>query len=281
MDIGRFNSLEVVSKGHKGYELSNEDGVIAFYATSIKDNQHMIGDYIDVFVYKDSRNELKATEQCPKVMLNEFGYLKVNEVNDFGAFLDWGLDKDLFVPYSEQDRRMMPSRKYLVFVYLDAKSNRLAGSTRVNRYFEQEDYSINIDDKVDLLAYEFTEIGMQVVINNKYRGLLYASETFQTVRPGDKLVGYIKNIREDGKIDVSLQPQGVKNIEPSAAKVLEELKRIGGFLELNDKSDPLDISYALEMSKKSFKKAIGSLYKQRIIRIEEDGIYLIEKESES
>ena len=275
IELGKVNTLQVVRKNRDEFELSDEEGTIVYYPIYQKDVTFQIEDSIDVFVFKDSRGDLVASQTLPLAKRGEFGYLKTNEVNDFGAFMDWGLEKDLFVPFSEQSSRMTPGRKYLVYIFLDEKSNRLAGSTKVHKFFEKEDISVSKGDEVDLLVYEFTDIGMNAVVNNLHTGLLYSNETYKHVKPGDKLKGYIKNIREDNKIDISLQIQGYKNVEPNAQKILTELKNNNGYLDLNDKSDPMDISFALEMSKKTFKKSIGSLYKQKLIRIEEDGIYLI------
>lgn len=275
IELGRMNELKVVYKNNTGYELSDEDGKSVFMPTHNTQQEHSVNDMVPVFIYKDSDNELCATTKKPPIQLNEFGYLKVNEVGQYGAFLDWGLDKDLFVPFSEQKRKMLDGRRYPVFLYLDEDTDRLVASSKLTKFFEKEAITVTEGEEVDLLVYEFTDLGMNVVINNLHKGLVYESEVFKTIRPGDRLKGYVKLIREDYKIDISLQKQGYQNVEPNAQLILDRLKENQGYLNLNDKSDPLDISYELEMSKKTFKKAIGSLYKQRLIRIEENGIYLV------
>ena len=212
----------------------------------------------------------------PKILLNEFGVLEVVDVNPVGAFLDWGLEKDLLVPYSEQVEKMKVGRSYPVYLYMDNKTQRLVATGKINRILEREEIQVDEGEEVELLICNSTDIGINVIINNLHPGLLYDNELFQAVTPGDIVTGYIKNIRPDKKIDVSLQKQGYINVEPNAQKILQNLKDNNGFLNVTDKSDPIIILAKLEMSKKLFKKAIGSLYKQRLIRIEKDGIYLVE-----
>jgi len=215
-----------------------------------------------------------ATTETPFAELHEFAVLEVMEVNKIGAFADWGLEKELLIPFSEQKMRLFPGKKAVVYIRLDEKTQRLLGTTRIEHYLEREDVELELGQEVDLLICEPTEIGMQVIIDNKYLGLLYDNELFQAVLPGEHVRGFVKNVRPDKKVDVMLQKPGYGHVEPASAKILEVLKKNKGFLALTDKSEPVIILARLEMSKKTFKKAIGSLYKQQIIRLEEDGIYL-------
>lgn len=234
------------------------------------------GDSIEVFVYKDNKGNLMGTTKQPKIKLNEFAYLRVKHIGEHGAFLDWGLDKDLFVPYRQQARSLEEGNRYIVLMFLDEYSNRLVGSTKYNWYLKQQEISVKEGDQVELLITERTEIGVSVIINHKHKGLLYKNEVFKDIRRGDKHIGYVKSIREDGKIDVSLQKQGYIHIASNTEGMLEHIKQNGGYIPLTDKSPPQEIADHLEMSKKAFKKIIGALYKQRKIRIEADGIYLNE-----
>lgn len=230
------------------------------------------GSEVEVFVYLDSQERPVATTLKPAIVPGEFKELEVKQVTRVGAFLDWGLEKDLFVPYGEMVERMYVGEKYLVGVYLDEQSNRLAATPRIGRLLDQENLTVYQGEQVDLKVYNETELGFQVIINGKHGGLVYENEVFQDIEIGDELKGFVKQIRPDGKIDVSLQPLGVAGIEPNAKKVLEVLNDNGGTLNLSDKSKPEDILDKLGMSKKAFKKAIGSLYKKRLIVIGDYGI---------
>lgn len=232
-------------------------------------------DLISVFIYKDSEDRIIATTIEPFIKLNSFAMLEVVDMNPVGAFMDWGLEKELLVPYSEQVQRMKVGNMYPVYLYMDDKTDRLVGTCKIDRYLERENITVNKDQEVDLLICNPTEIGITVIINNIHKGLLYDNELFQAVSPGDRISGYIKNIRPDKKIDVTLQRQGYAGIEPNAEKIIQVLKDNNGFLNITDKSDPVIILARLEMSKKTFKKAIGALYKKRLIRIEDDGVYLV------
>jgi hypothetical protein len=218
-----------------------------------------------------------ATTLVPYVVLNEFALLRVNYVNQVGAFLDWGMEKDILVPFKEQARPMEKGKRYLVYLYLDEKTNRLVASSKTNQFLDNENINLEKNEEVDLIISHITEIGINVIINQKHKGLIYKDEVYDDViRTGDKVKGYIKNVRPDGKIDVSLHKLGFENIEPNSEIILNELRASRGFLRLNDNSNPEDIKTVLKMSKKTFKKAIGLLYKQKLIEIKEDGIYLIQ-----
>ncbi|MCB0755085.1 MAG: GntR family transcriptional regulator [Flavobacteriales bacterium] len=230
------------------------------------------GTEVEVFVYLDSQERPVATTLKPYILPGEFKELEVKQVARVGAFLDWGLEKDLFVPYGEMVERMFVGEKYLVGVYLDEHSNRLVATPRIGRLLDQENLTIYQGEEVDMKVYNETELGFQVIINGKHGGLIYENEVDRDIEIGDELKGFIKQIRPDGKIDVSLQPLGVASIEPNAQKILDVLNASGGTLGLSDKSSPEEITAKLGMSKKLFKKAIGSLYKKRLIAIEDFGI---------
>ena len=193
-------------------------------------------------------------------------------ISQHGAFLDWGLEKQLFVPFREQARKMEEGKWYIIYMYRDEESDRLVASSKINGYLDNDELTVKVGDLVEILICESTDLGINVIINNIHKGLIYHNELFAKVNIGDIKKGYIKNIREDNKIDVQLQKQGYGNVEPSAQIILEKLKANGGFLELTDASAPEDIAKQLEMSKKTFKKAIGSLYKHHLINIEQMGI---------
>ncbi|GAA4420917.1 S1-like domain-containing RNA-binding protein [Nibrella viscosa] len=232
------------------------------------------GDFIDVFVYTDSEDRPVATLREPYIQRDEFGFLEVVSVTSVGAFLDWGLEKDLFVPHKEQSIPMQVGRRYVVYCYLDRDTDRLVASSRINRFLDDRADDLEEGQEVDLLAYEHTDLGLNVIVNNQYRGLLYKNELFRPVSPGDRLTGYVKRIREDNRIDVSLQRQGYENIEPNAQRILDTLQANNGFLPLNDDSAPEAIYKTFEMSKKTFKKAIGTLYRERRVIIKDEGIFL-------
>lgn len=237
--------------------------------------KYEIDDELEVFVYLDHENRPVATTLEPKIYLNEFALLKVNYINEFGAFMDWGLEKDLFVPYREQARPMKEGNYYMVYMYLDEKTNRLVGSSKLNQFLTQDNLQLEVGEEVDLIVTHITDAGVNVVINEKHRGLMYKNELFEELRTGDRVIGYIKQIRPDGKIDVSRQKIGFEKITDFAEKILHELELNNGFLGLHDKSHPDEIKTVLEMSKKTFKQTIGTLYKQKKILIKENGIYLI------
>jgi uncharacterized protein len=274
LHLGIKNKLRILRGTTVGMFLGDDEENDVLLPKKYIPENAVVGDDIEVFIYKDSEDRIIATTLEPKIQLNEFACLQVKAVTAIGAFLDWGLEKDLFVPFREQNKKMEEGKWYVVFLYLDEETDRLVGSCKVNRYFEKENIDLEIGQEVDLLVFEETDMGLNVIINGKYKGLIYENEIFQRIKIGTRTKGYIKNIREDNRVDVSLQKQGYENVEPNAQRILEKLKANNGFLDITDKSDSNYVMYQLEMSKKTFKKAVGALYRQRIIRLEEDGIYL-------
>jgi len=278
-NLGTFQTLNVARISEHGYYLQNtstESDEVVLLPNKLAFRELQKGENVRVFLYKDGEERITATMQEPKITLNSIGFLEAIDTNKFGAYLDWGLDKDLFVPHREQIDKMRKGQSYLVYMYLDRQTNRLAASMKIDRFLDNTDISVEEHEKVDLWIWKKTDLGYKVIINEKHEGLIYHNEFYRDVFPGDQLTGYIKQIRTDHKIDVTLRPIGYKKVEPNAQHILERLKQAGGYLDLHDKSDPKEIHNRLEMSKKTFKKAIGRLYKDNIIRIEDDGIYLVD-----
>ncbi|GGD48738.1 GntR family transcriptional regulator [Emticicia aquatilis] len=275
LDLGVKNTLRILRGTGVGMFLGDDEGNDVLLPKKYIPDDVIVGDDIEVFIYRDSEDRIIATTLEPKIQLNEFAYLQVKAVTQVGAFLDWGLEKDLFVPFREQNKKMEVDKWYAVYLYLDEDTDRLVASCKVNRFFEKENIDLTISQEVDILVFEETDLGMNAVINNRYKGLIYENEIFQRIKIGTRTKAYVKNIRDDKRIDLSLQKQGYANVEPNAERILEKLKANNGFLDVTDKSDANYVMYQLEMSKKTFKKAVGALYRQRIIRIEDDGIYLV------
>lgn len=275
LNVGLYNTLRYSRDTRQGVYLQDEEGKEVLLPRSEVPEDFKEGDEIEVFLYTDSEDRLIATTLQPKAIRNEFAYLQVVEVSAVGAFLDWGLKgKDLLVPFSEQRQKMKKGEWQLVYVYLDELTNRLVASGKINRFFEKQMMDLKTGEEVTLLIGRQTDLGFNVVVNNRYKGLIYHNEIFQPIRPGFRLQGYVGQIREDGKLDISLRPPGFAKVEPNAGKILELLRKGDGFLDLTDKSDPELIRSRLAMSKKTFKKAVGILYKKRLIRLQEEGIFL-------
>lgn len=280
IDIGRINTLTALRETSVGFFLGDPDDTDGSHDVLLP-NKYVptslaVGQEIEVFIYTDSEDRPIATTLTPHIMRDEFAPLPVVSVTNIGAFLDWGLEKDLLVPYREQSRPMEVGKWYVVYLYLDEETGRLVGSSKISRFLDMTEPGDLVEgDEVDLLVYETTDLGFNVIINDQYQGLLYRNEVFRPVVPGDRMPGYIKRVRDDHRIDVSLQLSGFQNVEPNAQRILDALKANKGFLPLTDHSDPQTIHEALEMSKKTFKKAIGVLYKERKIVLQPDGIALV------
>lgn len=274
VEIGKYNTLKVLKETDFGIYLGDEVEEILMPLKWVPEGVE-VGDELEVFIYCDSDDRIIATTMKPKAEVGKFSFLKVSQVTSIGAFLDWGLEKDLFAPFKEQAQRMVAGNSYLINVYLDEVTDRLVASSHINKFLELEEIDLEEGQEVDLLIYEETELGYKAIIDNTYKGLIYLNEVFSRITPGDRMKGYIKTIREDNKIDISLQKAGVESIEPNADKIYEVLKGSDGKLPLHDKSEPAKIYAALQMSKKNFKKAVGTLYKKKLIKITDSGIELI------
>lgn len=271
---GTYQTASVQLKQPNGYLLRFESGETIFMPFEDSTNELSAGDEIEIYIYQDSEGRDTATMHTPTISLNQIELMEVKAVTDHGAFMDWGISKDLFVPFSEQSNRMMEGRKNLIYLYVDRKSGRLTGTTKIERYLTSSPLTVEEREEVDVIIWNKSDLGRNVIINQQHEGLIYEDDIFQNLRYGEKRKGYIKQIRPDNKIDVTLRPFGYKKVEPNADQIYELLQRSEGYLDLHDKSDPNEIRARLEMSKKTFKKAIGLLYKNDMIRIEDDGIYL-------
>ncbi|MDX1363220.1 MAG: S1-like domain-containing RNA-binding protein [Arenibacter latericius] len=273
--LGKYSKLEILRDTTVGLFLGDEEGNDVLLPNKYVPEEFEIGEFLEVFCYLDHEERIVATTLEPYIMVNQFRLLQVAEVNEYGAFMDWGLEKHLLVPFREQRSKMRQDQWYVVYCYLDEKTNRLVASNKLDKFLSNDTLTVKEEDKVNLTVTRFTDLGWEVIINESHKGLVYANEVFKTIAVGDQLVGYIKFIRPDNKIDVSLQPIGYKSLEPAANLIYEKLQAYGGYLELHDKSDPEDIRRILQMSKKTFKKGIGALYKERKIEISTDGIRMI------
>ncbi|GAB1856843.1 S1-like domain-containing RNA-binding protein [Flavobacteriaceae bacterium MHTCC 0001] len=274
MELGEINTLEILRETDHGIYLIDTNDEQVLLPNRYVPPQFKIWDKIDVFVYLDNEERPIATTEIPYVKKGEYAFLRCNQVTDFGAFLDWGLVKELFCPFKEQAFKMKPGGWYLVYCYLDEKTNRLVASSKTNRFLDNKVLTVEQFEEVDLIVSHPSDIGWNVIVNKKHTGLIFKDNVFKDISVGDTLKGVIKKIRPGNKLDISLEKIGYRNIEPNAERILKELKDNGGFLNLTDKSNPEDIKAVLEMSKKTFKKALGSLYKQRLIEIKPNGIFL-------
>jgi predicted RNA-binding protein (virulence factor B family) len=264
--------LEFFLESKSGIYLRDHQGTEVQLPLNEKPEDLQIGDKLLVYVYKDANNQLIGTTQKPLILLNETALLEVKSVTKFGAFVHWGPEKDLFVPFKEQLTPMETGKKYLVYMYLDTESNRLAGTGYIYKQYNNNRVTVKEKEEVDLLIAYPSDLGQNVIINNKHLGLIYANELYRKVNPGDKVKGYIYKIRDKHKIDVRLQKSGAASITDNADKILKALEKAGGYLPLNDNSSPEEIYKELGMSKKLFKKGVGTLYKKRIITLEPKGI---------
>lgn len=272
--LGDYNNLEIVKRVSFGLYLDgDEDGEILLPAKYVPDG-YDIGDIIKVFVYLDNEERLVATTEEPLAKVGDFALLRVAWTNDYGAFLDWGLLKDLFVPFSEQEGKMVKGNSYLVYVTIDRKSYRIYASARLDKFLSRTKPPYETDEEVDIIVWRRTDLGWKVIVNGNHSGLVFANEVFRDLKTGDRLKGYVKRVRTDGKIDIALQRHGVAGDDDSSMRLLSAIEAQRGFLPLNDNSSPDEIYSMLGMSKKAFKRAAGKLYKQRLIIIDDEGLRL-------
>jgi len=274
-EIGKLNTLRVVKEVDFGLYLDGgEHGEILIPKRYVPENCKP-EDNIEVFIYLDSEDRIIATTEKPYIKVGEFAMLQVVAVNQIGAFLYWGLPKDLLVPFREQKQKMEEGKWYIVTAYLDPDSKRLVASAKIDKFLDNLPPDYEDGEEVDLLISGETDLGFNAIINSKHLGVLYKNEVFQPLKKGDKIKGYIKKIREDEKIDLILQKPGYQKVDDISMKIVDILKEHGGFIAITDKSDPDTIYNLFGVSKKTFKKAIGSLYKLRIISINDEGIKLV------
>jgi len=273
---GRACNLQIRKRSGVGLFLSDASEEEVLLPKKYCTDEMKPGDEITVFIYRDSEGRKTATTLKPKIQLHEFALLKVSAVTSVGAFLDWGLEKDLMVPFREQKQKMEEGRWYIVYLDLDQKTDRLFASNRLERYIQNDELTVEEGEEVDLVVKQKTDLGYSVIVNHKNNGLVFDNEVFQELRIGESLKGFIKKIRDDHKIDVSLQPIGYKKASVTNNElILKRLKASDGFLPVTDKSSPEDIYSQFGISKKAFKKSIGALYKQRLIDIQSGGISLL------
>ena len=275
MKIGEYNTLRILRLTTVGAYLGDDEDNDVLLPNKYLTHEMSVGEDIEVFLYKDSEDRLVATTEKPFITLNEFAYLRVKEVTPFGAFLDWGLEKDLLVPFREQTTKLEEDKYYLIYLKLDTETNRLVATAKTNKYFSVDTSEVEINKEVEILICEIFDLGVKIVIEGKFLGIIYHNDVTRKLRRGDYTIGYVYNIREDGKLDVRLEKSGYEKIEPNAERLLALINNRKGVLYLTDKSDPDDIRDTVGMSKKTFKQAVGNLYKQKKIRINPDSLEAI------
>lgn len=272
IEIGYNNTMQILRSTPNGLMLNGEDlGEILMpkrYVTA----DMKVGGEVDAFVYTDSEDRLVAITDMPIAHVGQFAWLECVQTSKVGAFLDWGLEKDLLLPFSEQKDKPSVGRKCFVYIYLDQNTNRIVASQRLNRFMDPREPRYQHGDRVDIFIHQRTELGYKVIVDNAHWGMIYNSEMFRPVHSGEYTYGYVNKIREDNRIDVMLEKSSAKLVDSSEEAILQKLNENGGYLPYSDKSSPEDIMRVFGISKKVFKKAIGGLYRQHIILIEEDGI---------
>jgi predicted RNA-binding protein (virulence factor B family) len=275
--IGQFNKLKVVKHVDFGVYLDDGEGNEILLPKRFVPQGLNDGDEVDVFLYHDSENRVIATTQTPKGVVGDIVMMEAVSKTRQGAFLDWGLMKDIFVPESQQESNMVVGGHYLVMIYIDEKTGRAAATERIAQFLSNYELTVKELDAVDLIMYQETDIGYKVIINNRHLGVLHFNEVYKNLERGDKEKGFIKKIREDNKIDVVLGERGYNKVEGEADKILRLLKENDGYLPYHDKSTPEDIYRFFGISKKAFKMTVGALYKQKKIELTQTGIKLIEE----
>jgi predicted RNA-binding protein (virulence factor B family) len=274
IDLGKFNTLEVVKEVDFGIYLDGgEDGEILLPKRYVPEECE-IGQDLNVFIYLDNEERLVATTLTPLIEVGQFAYLEVAWVNEYGAFLNWGLMKDLFVPFREQKQKMQIGEKYIVYAHVDDDSYRIVASAKVERYLSKSQPSYQPGEEVQILVWQKTTLGFKAIVENSYSGLLYENEIFQSLHTGMRLKAYVKQVREDGKIDLILQKPGFEKVDDFSKTLLDYIKDKGGRIALNDKSPAEDIYAIFGVSKKTFKKGVGDLYKKHLILLSDNGITL-------
>ncbi len=277
MILGKTQTLKIAEKNYSGLFLEDEEGERCFLPKIFASEDAEIGDEMEVFVYQDD-DKLKATTEKANAEVGEFAVMTCVQSLPAGAFMDWGIIKDLFVPYKQQRAKILEGKRYLVQVYIDDILGLITGSTRYKKNPHYENLPFQRGEKVNLIIAGESELGWNVIINKEYIGLIYTSDVYKRLFPLSEEIGYIKSIREDGKIDVSLQPEGYENIDEFQKIILDKLELNYGLIYLSDQSTPDEIKDELQMSKKNFKKAIGGLYRDKKIEILEDKIRLIKED---
>ncbi len=280
MENGKMNRLKVAKVDDRGYQLANDQEEDLFLPFDKANGSYQAGDQIEVFIYKDGSQRITARK--PYVQLEEFGFLKVTRVDQAGAYVDWGLESELLVPLDEQVHEMSVGNSYLIFVFEDEETGDFIGTQRIDEFVFFDEIDLKKGDEVDLLLYRESELGMNAIVNNLFKGLIFRSDLHKKVYPGQKIKGFVKQVRDDGKIDLMLEPLGYrKSVVSNTQVILDALKANDNFLPLNDKSDPYEVKRVLGLSKKAFKRAAGHLYKQKLIEIRQDGLHLVKDSASS
>lgn len=278
-EIGKFNVLATCKSTPQGMYLQDEEGNEILLPNRYVPEGCKIGAKLNVFIYLDSEDRIIATTKSPKGQAGDFSYLKVKDVNNVGAFLDWGLEKDLFVPFKEQRRPLIAGESSVFYIYVDEQTNRLLASSKINKFLHEKIDQLSSGDEVEVLITARTDLGYTCVVENKFSGLIFENEVFQDIQRGDRLKAYIKKIRhQDAKIDICLQKAGYSRVGDLPSQILKKLKLQAGFMPVNNKTDPEKIYDLFGVSKKTFKMALGALYKERKIIISDEGIKLAPKD---
>lgn len=275
VEVGKVNKLEVSRMSDFGLLFDGlEHGEILMPKRFVK-KEWMPGDKVDVFVYLDSEDRLTATTERPTVQVGGFALLRVTDATPIGAFLDWGMPKDLFVPFREQRMKMRQGESYLIYVYYDNASGRIVGSSKLDKYLTSSKRFYKSDEQVDLMVWQKSDLGYKCIINNERWGMIFFNDVFQSLRRGQKLKGFIKKVRPDGRIDLCLHKPGYEKVTGLAEVILKYLKEQKGFMPITSKTPPEQINALFGVSKKTYKNAIGALYKKRLITVEDDGVRLV------
>lgn len=278
IEIGRSNELRILRNTSVGLYLGDESGEEVLLPNKYCPEKFELQDKIEVFVYHDHEERKVATKIKPKILLNEFELLQVTAVTNVGAFMDWGLEKDLLVPFREQRHKMQEGKWYIVYLDVDRKTDRLYASNRIDDILQNRVLTVELGEEVSLFVFQKTDLGFSVIVNNIHKGLLFRNEIFKELNIGDKIIGFVKNIREDNKLDISIQRIGYENFNDCNSELIfHKLVENEGFLPVTDKSSPEEIRRQFGISKKAFKKSIGALYKQRKITILPEGIKSIKE----
>ena len=275
IELGKYNQLEVVKTVDFGVYLDGGDDGEILLPTRYVPEGCRPGDMVNVFIYLDNEERLIATTLQPLVQVGEFARLEVAWVNEYGAFLDWGLMKDLFVPFREQKMKMQKGHRYVIHAHVDEDSYRIMASAKVEKFLSKDMPPYQPGEEVEVMAWQKTDLGYKVIVDNKFSGLVYQKEIFKALEPGMRMPAYVRQVREDGKIDLTLQKDGLQKVGDFSDVLLQYIKEQGGHTPLNDKSAAEDIYDTFGVSKKTFKKAVGDLYKKRLILLVEDGIRLV------
>lgn len=274
-EVGKILELEALKETPQGVYLVTESDEEILLPNKYVPQNLVMGDMVEVFIYTDSEDRPIATTLEPKIKMDKFAFLKVVDVNQFGAFLDWGMEKDLLLPFSEQQFDVEATKRYLVFMYKDQLTNRLVATTKFGKYIKKNKLEINIGDKVNLLVSGESEIGFKVIVNDLHYGMVFKNELYKTLQIGDRLTGYMQRVRADNKLDITLNSAKLNDVETLANEIYERLLKAKGSLPISDKSSPELVKKEFQVSKKAFRRALGLLYSERKITITTESIDLV------